>query len=306
MNKPNFLVAGFPKCGTTSIYEYLKIHPEVYLPETKELHYFTQSFLVQSINGPNDDHILSKVLLTSDFQYLNNYQSVKNEIAIGDCSPSYASFPDCIPKIKELLGADVKIIIMLRNPIDRAYSNYRHLVRQGRETSSFLEAIQLEDKRLESGYSDFWGYKCNSLYYERIKKFKNEFANVLIIPFEKLVADKNQFLNLLAFLEVDKSYDTDYLNNRFNEGTNYKQGLLVSALISDNPFKRFIVNNTPKWTHKSLLKMKRSILEKNKTTQTTISIEERRFVKQYFAEDVLKLKEELQIDTSLWSDFDRS
>ena len=164
MKKPNFIIAGFPKCGTTSLHHYLNEHPQIFMPNQKELHFFTFEILSKLKNGPRDK-IVKKTQIDNSEKYLKFYREVKNEIAIGDASPSYINYPTQFPKIKEYLN-DPKLIIVLRDPINRAYSNYLHLKREQRETLSFKEAINIEEERKNKKYSDFWYYKFNSTYYD--------------------------------------------------------------------------------------------------------------------------------------------
>ena len=125
MKKPNFIIAGFPKCGTTSLHHYLSEHPQIFMPNQKELHFFTFEILSKLKNGPRDK-IVKKTQIDNSEKYLKFYREVKNEIAIGDASPSYINYPTQFAKIKEYLN-DPKLIIVLRDPINRAYSNYLHL-----------------------------------------------------------------------------------------------------------------------------------------------------------------------------------
>ena len=176
MKKPNFIIAGFPKCGTTSLHHYLNEHPEIFMPEQKELHFFTFKILSRLKNGPKDE-LVKETQINSSEKNLSYFQNVKKEIAIGDASPSYINYPSEFLKIKKYLN-DPKVIIILRDPINRAYSNYLHLKREHRETMSFEDAIGAEDERIKNKYSDFWYYKFNSTYYQKIVKAKTTFSNV--------------------------------------------------------------------------------------------------------------------------------
>ena len=88
MKKPNFIIAGFPKCGTTSLHHYLNEHPAIFMPEQKELHFFTYKILSKLKNGPKDE-LAKETQINSSEKYLSYFQNVKKEIAIGDASPSY-------------------------------------------------------------------------------------------------------------------------------------------------------------------------------------------------------------------------
>ena len=239
MKKPNFIIAGFPKCGTTSLHHYLEEHPEVYMPTQKELHFFTCNILSKLNKGPNDATV-KKTQINSSEKYLNFYKSVRNEIAIGDASPSYINYPSQFKKIKEYLN-DPKVIIILRDPIDRAYSNYLHLKREHRETLTFEEAIFKEDERKTNKYSDFWYYKFNSTYYDKIIKAKETFSNVLILTSEELSNNGEATLkNVYKFLEVDDTFKLKRKFNNFNKGGHFKENIFTKIIFQPSTLKNTI------------------------------------------------------------------
>ena len=168
-NLPNFIVVGAPKAGTTSLYYYLKQHPQIYLPSQKELHFFTYRILIEKSAGPGDESSLKK-LCSSLSEYCEYYRNVTDEKAIGEVSPSYFYHSDVSEKIIQTLG-NIKIVICLRNPIDRSYSNYLHKLRNGVETLTFKDALLEENNRRVMGWGDFWFYSGHSLYYDKVRKY---------------------------------------------------------------------------------------------------------------------------------------
>ena len=183
MKRPNFIIAGFPKCGTTSLFHYLKQHPEIFMPKQKELHFFTQPQIFKLNKGPKDK-VVKQPHIKSEKEYLELFKSVKDEVAVGDASPSYINYPENFGMIKQYLN-DPKVIVIVRDPIDRAYSNYLHLKRELRETMDFFSALKNEDNRREESYSDFWYYRFNSTYYKKILMAKKTFSNVLVLTSEE-------------------------------------------------------------------------------------------------------------------------
>ena len=239
MKKPNFIIAGFPKCGTTSLHHYLDEHPEIYMPIQKELHFFTCNILSKLNKGPKDA-IVKKIQINNSEKYLNFYKSVRNETAIGDASPSYINYPSQFKKIKEYLN-DPKVIIILRDPIDRAYSNYLHLKREHRETLTFIESILKEDERKTNKYSDFWYYKFNSTYYDKIIKAKETFSNVLILTSEELSNNVDATLkNVYKFLEVDDTFKLKRKFNNFNKGGHFKENIFTKIIFQPSTIKNRI------------------------------------------------------------------
>ena len=144
--KPNFYVVGAPKCGTTSLYRYLSEHPQIFLPKKKELHFFSRPELDRYSKGTGDRQVLQSLP-----RQLHEYESFYNgvsasEIAIGDISPSYFVHLGAAARIKSY-NNEAKVIVCLRNPIDKAFSQYMHQVALGKEPLSFYQAIEAEEDR---------------------------------------------------------------------------------------------------------------------------------------------------------------
>jgi len=299
MKKPNFIIAGFPKCGTTSLHHYLDEHPEIYMPAQKELHFFTFNILSNLNNGPKDA-LVKKTQINNSEKYLNFYKGVTNEIAIGDASPSYINYPGQFKKIKEYLN-DPKVIIILRDPINRAYSNYLHLKRENRETLSFKEAIFKEDERKTNKYSDFWYYKFNSTYYDKIIKAKETFSDVLILTSEELSNNGEATMkNVYKFLEVNDTFKLKRKFNNFNKGGHFKQNIFTKIIFQPSTLKNTIkqfIKPTP------FLKIIISKIANNFSKKPQkIDKESLKYLKKHFKNEVEKL-ETLNIDTTKWRDY---
>ncbi|MBI52357.1 MAG: sulfotransferase [Flavobacteriaceae bacterium] len=299
MKKPNFIIAGFPKCGTTSLHHYLDEHPEIYMPIQKELHFFTCNILSKLNKGPKDA-IVKKTQINNSEKYLNFYKSVRNETAIGDASPSYINYPSQFKKIKEYLN-DPKVIIILRDPIDRAYSNYLHLKREHRETLTFIESILKEDERKTNKYSDFWYYKFNSTYYDKIIKAKETFSSVLILTSEELSNNVDATLkNVYKFLEVDDTFKLKRKFKNFNKGGHFKENIFTKIIFQPSTIKNRIkkfIKPTPFLKNK-ISKIANIFSKKPKKMDP----ESLKYLKKYFKKEVEKL-ETLNIDTSKWRDY---
>ena len=299
MKKPNFIIAGFPKCGTTSLHHYLNEHPQVFMPEQKELHFFTFKILSKLKNGPKDEFV-KETQINSSEKYLSYFQNVKKEIAVGDASPSYINYPSEFLKIKKYLN-DPKVIIILRDPINRAYSNYLHLKREHRETMSFEDAIGAEEERINNKYSDFWYYKFNSTYYQKIVKAKTIFSNVLILTIEEL--DKDPIITMkkvYKFLGVNNNLSFKTISEKFNVGGNYKKNFATKIIFQPSKFKNRIKRFVkPKSFLKIILMRLTSILRSKPEKIDQNLIDE---LKNYFKDDVENLKK-LDVNVSNWKDY---
>jgi len=143
---PNFFILGAAKCGTTSLYNYLKQHPDTYMSPVKEPCFFCETF--QIIKDP--------------VAYARLFNAVENETAIGEASHVYFSSPSSAETLRAFFPK-AKFVLVLRHPADRAYSLYHHMRRYGYETiASFEKALEAEEKRFQS---KFFRRHCNQYIY---------------------------------------------------------------------------------------------------------------------------------------------
>ena len=207
---PNFMCLGAAKSGTTSLYDILIQHPDIYIPMFKEPHFF---------DIPEN---YSKGI---EWYKNNYYKNIDNQL-LADFTPSYLFEKKAARRIFNDIGRDIKFLIIIRHPVDRAYSHYLHSCRDQHEDLSFPEAIKLEDKRLSRflNQGDYLSYLRHSyfhqsLYGDMIEEYLKYFPlkNFLFIHFEdEFIRDRNQtILRILDFLEIrnDIELDLDFKSN---------------------------------------------------------------------------------------------
>ena len=291
---PNFLIIGASKCGTTALYYYLKQHPEISFPDLKEPKYF--SSLNQSFphNGVGDKSV-DKYVIKSLHAYNKLFADIVNK-RVGDASPDSLYFYDKTAiHIKETLG-DIPIIIMLRNPVKRAFSAFMYLKRDSREKLNFSDGLLAESKRLEDNWDFIWGYKKCGLYYNRVKLFMDNFSNVKVILQEDLKNDTLASLHdIYSFLELDTKFKTD-VSIKHNE-SGIPNNIFSRVLLSrNNIFSTFIRELMKKFIPRNLLEKVASkslesmpILEKDEIA-----------LKPYFFNDICKLEKLINKDLSSW------
>ena len=178
-NLPNFLIVGAAKCGTSSLHNYLNQHPDVYMPSYNEqgMKVKEPRFLIKNLVK---DRLHNGIWNLESYQALFNH--VVNEKAIGESTVLYLYYyNEAIKNIKKYLGDDVKIIIMLRNPVDRAFSAYTHVSRSMKELLSFEEALKIEKNRLENDIvlTPMVMYKNMGLYHDMVKAYIDNFKNII-------------------------------------------------------------------------------------------------------------------------------
>lgn len=136
---PDYLLIGAQRSGTSSLYGYLVQHPCVGRAATKELHYFDINF------SKGLDWYSTQFLRGARF-YVKRF--FRRPFVIGEASPYYLFHPHAPRRIRKVLPG-VKLVALLRNPVERAYSHYHHEVRKGCESLTFEDAIEAEDRRLK-------------------------------------------------------------------------------------------------------------------------------------------------------------
>jgi len=136
---PDFLIIGAQRCGTTSLFNYLSQHPDIYPSFPKEVHYFSNYY------KKGTAWYRSHFPLTWQKKYRELVQGRK--FMTGEATPYYFSHPHAPRRIFNALPK-VRLFLLLRNPVDRAFSHYQYEVKMGIESLSFEEAIDKEEDRL--------------------------------------------------------------------------------------------------------------------------------------------------------------
>lgn len=241
--KRYLVIAGASKCGTTSIHHWLRSHEQLFFPKMKEVHFFSYPNLTQRKGGPGDRAIVSTLCDTfKKFELL--FLNANKEVCI-DNSPSYFFFSEDSSKRIEQALPNSKVLIILRNPVDKIYSQYMHLVRDGREELDFETALKREGERESAGYSDMWLYKKSGFYFARVKDFLDTFGKdrVKVMFFEDMKRDPHSFIeNLVNFIEV--SNDFNLQNTKAYNISGLPKSKYVSKYLLNGPLyvfaKKFI------------------------------------------------------------------
>lgn len=296
---PNFLIAGAAKSGTSSLYHYLKQHPEIYMSPVKETMYFV-SEIYNSISRNDPRHKIADRKVTLFEDYIKLFEAA-TEKAIGEASTPYLYYHEtAIPKIIKYLG-DVKIIIILRNPVERAYSSYYHLVaRAGVENASFENFIKMEEQRKRENW-DILNFPIDlGFYYNQVQAYLNNFTRVKIVLLDDLKKDPLKLLKeLFGFLEVYDSFtpDTRVVHNKT---TVVRNNLTGSFLTTDNFIKRSLKSLmkgfVPQKTISELGQKARDLnMRKKRMNPNAI-----KFLKETYCSDILKLQTIIGKDLSHW------
>ncbi|MBU0732034.1 sulfotransferase [Patescibacteria group bacterium] len=305
-NLPNFLIVGAPKSGSTSLFYYLRQHPDIYLSAVKEPKFITSQFLNIPHQGPKDTE-LEKLFIPDYQDYLELFSGVKNQKAIGESSVDNLYFyKRAIPLIKKYFG-NPKIIIMLRNPVDRAYSHYLHHRRDLVEDLSFEEALEAEKERKENNWYFRWYYSDVGFYYNQVKAYLENFSNIKIFLTDDLKEHPQELLSeLFQFLEIDDSFSPD-VSFKFNVSgapeKNKKKKALHYLITKQSRWFEFklkkIILTKPYFPKERIIKVVEGAKNRN-IKKPEMDPETRKQLQALFRDDILKIQELIGRDLGHW------
>lgn len=287
---PNFLIIGAHKAGTTSLYRYLDQHPQIFMSALKEPHFF--SFLNHPLNF-NDPGFnpatLRSVSTIEDYQSL--FLEAGDAIAVGEASPSYLYMPQAASNIFHYLP-EVKLIAILRNPADRAYSNFLHCrARKYHEPlEDFAEALKAEAARIVDNWSPLWHYKQMGFYYEQLRRYYQLFPKeqIQIFLYDDFQTDPSAMLRkIFLFLQVSPEFESDLTKRHNVSGVPKNEGwrLMVQYLS---------------WTRALLPARAKQTVKKRVLIRPPFPVAVRKQLIKLYKEDIRQLQALIQRDLTHW------
>ena len=296
---PNFLIVGAAKSGTSSLHNYLNQHKDVFMPSynNKGMKVKEPRFLIKDLV----EHRLHNGIWSWE-EYQSLFDSVKKEKAIGESTVLYLYYYEhSINNIKKYLGDDIKIIIMLRNPTDRAYSAFQHVSRGFKEQHSFEQALEIEEGRLDRNpeLTPMVMYKDMGMYSEMVQAYKNSFENVHVILYEDFRDNtKEEMIKTFEFLELSKDENIDFITQHNVGGKRWKNKNMKYIFMNQNPIKSLLKILIPKKIRYAFRK-KLVNISTNKVVEMNEQTREK--LNSIFKEDVQKLSEIINRDVTHWT-----
>lgn len=221
---PNFLVIGAMKAGTTSLHRYLRAHPQVFMPEEKELHFF----------------VAERHWGRGQCWYEAQFSEAAGAVAVGEASPTYSMHPEFsgVPdRVAELLP-DVRLVYCLRHPIERMRSHYLHELEKGRERAPIDRALATDPRYLDT-----------SRYAMQLEQYLARFSaeQILIITAEQLRRDRTATVRrVLRFLGVDAGWpDSRLLDPEYHRTSNKRVRRPLAEAALRVPGTRAVVRLVP-------------------------------------------------------------
>lgn len=294
---PDFLIVGAAKSGTTSLYYYLGKHYQIFMSEIKEPWFFS---IVD--NPPNYTSLGKPAHIKWKIEdYIELFKNVKGDLLMGEASPIYLyTYQKSIENIKRFYSKiykKLKIVIILRDPIDRAFSQYVMFKRDNVENLSFKEAIKPDtiEQRLKDNWNVFYDYVGFGMYYNQLKAYIEEFPEVKIFLYDDLVNDQEKLLkDIYDFLNIEciNIVDKEIYNKSGIPKNKFLHKLIFQQPLYLKPLKYLITKNIrSKIIHK--------IFELN-LEKPRMDNKEKKYLNSIFEEDIKKTARLINRDLSHW------
>lgn len=297
MRTPDFLVVGTARAGTTALHSYLRQHPEIFLPKLKEPCFFV-------FEGEGNKYIKGKFAfaIRNFNDYTQLFSRAELNQKIGEMSTPYLYlFEKSISTIKKYFNdyADIKIIILLRNPVDRAYSQYKWRVRDGREPLHFEDAIKEEKERMKANFSFDYFYVDRGFYYKQVKAYVENFKNVHFVYFDDFNSEPSPVLKgICRFIGVNENWNFRKIK-RQNESSVPISKSLGKLVTSENRLKYKFWFALPESVRNNLRRLFSKMNTKKSGVKKMNTLTRQQLVETY-RDDIVALQQLTGRDLSGW------
>lgn len=288
---PTFVCVGAQKAGTTSLHDILRQHPSIHLPPSKETKFFC------------NDELFAR---GADF-YAQFFAGAADRPVVGEIDPDCLYHPEAAARMRQTLGPGLRVIVMLRNPADRAYSHYLMSRSRGYETEPFQVALEREAERLSAGAfeREHFSYLARGRYSEQIERYLGAFGRdrLHVVLFEAdFLGDRDATVRrLLAFVGAsDASLDTQVRSNLATEPrVRWIQNLFYGSERARGVVRAAV--GSPAWKTRLRVIVERWNARPAAVPRLTPEVRER-VMRDYFAAETPRLEELLGRSLDSWRD----
>jgi hypothetical protein len=208
VRRPDFFIVGAPKSATTAMYEYLRVHPQIFMPDAKEFHYFGTDLVRRRGTRP------------TEAEYLRYFEGATEELRVGEASVLYLQSTRAAEEIREF-SPQARIIIMLRNPVEMMHALHSELLSIGiEEIRDFGEALAAEPERASgaripaaTNIVDALLYRSCAHFAQQVQRYLDLFGTerVHVVVYDDLRADTPAaYRSVLQFLDVDPTFEPSF------------------------------------------------------------------------------------------------
>lgn len=310
MKTPNFIIAGAAKAGTTSIYHYLNGHPDVYMSPIKEPHYFCDDIRCENFSKSYQKKVcfdMKKYLDSAALEkrhinfvenlkdYCQLFREIKKEVIAGEASVGYLYSQVAAEKIYKF-NSDMKIVMVLRDPVERAFSHWVMNLRGNNVCrSSFLDAVKKDQEIEEKGWSKSRLYIELGLYHKQVKRYLDIFPreHVLILLYDDLCTDPDAFFKkLFEFLQI--------MPMSIDAGQRYNSAFIPKYPALNDAINKMKINKlVTKFLSKDVKNKIKKSLSDNKNIPKLTSLD-RGDLQCYFDADIVLLEKLIDRNLSAW------
>src|ERR1017187_5739502 len=309
-----FLLVGAPKAGTTSLYHYLRQHPQIYMSPIKEPNYFASEISIENVCEGMRDHARRDVEALHEYlsgpmselrfggmisewaDYLKLFQRARGARAVGEASVCYLWSRTAAANIFAK-APEARIIAVLRNPADREFSEYWHSVNAGVTRITFRQAIETSLHRKSDQFAVFYPFLEFGLYYEQVRRYLDVFGRdrVRIYLFENEYRKRLQQMlaEIFGFLGLDRGFTPDMSERRLE--SQVPQSLALNYLLKRHGLWERLKSLCPEFLRPPL----KALVFKRRGSPT-IDAGDREYLVAYYREDIGKLAKLLGRDLSCW------
>lgn len=295
---PTFLVIGAARSGTTSLFAYLRQHPEIFVSEPKESNFFAYQDKLLECKGPGADYINNSVTTLDEYKKL--FKGSDSFKAVGEVCPLYLYEPDAPENIHKLIP-NAKLIAILRNPLEQAFSHFLYAKRQALEPlDDFAKALEQESDRIKKGWQPVFAYSQFPQYASQLKRFYALFPRdqIRIYLYEDYERDPAAILrNICQFIGADENFAID-TTTRLNAG-----GVPKSSLIQDLVMKPYLVTRlVGMFLPERFKEWVREVVSDNNLSRPEFPEKARERLKASLEPDIRELQSLIGRDLSAWLD----
>lgn len=293
---PSFMIIGAARAGTTALYDLVRQHPQVFMSAIKEPNYFAFEGEPLDWRGPGNEFVNNSVARWEDYTAL--FADAPAGMAMGEATPLYLWAPDAAKRIRARLP-DVKMIAVLRNPIEQAFSHYLYARAQMIEPlDNFEAALQAEPQRLADHWQPLFQYSTFPRYAEQLRRFYAEFPadQLKIFLYEDYRSDPKTMLSqIFAFIGVDPAFVPD-ITHETNMGGQPRHQWLQNLVMRPNPIASLASLVVPN----SARRMIRDMVSRRNLARDQMSPAAKAWLTNALRDDISQLQDIIGRDVSHW------
>jgi hypothetical protein len=245
--QPNFFIIGAARSGTSALAEMVRQHPDAFVTRPKEPHFLAFAGTTPHFTGPGDEAHINRIVVTRYEDYMRLYEDTR-AAARGDASVSTLYYADeSVPNLARFFP-DARLIVILRNPVDAAYSNYQYMRVRGFEPLDFEQALDDEERRIDAGWHHQWHYQRLGMYSVQLRPFLEEAGpeRVLVLFYDDLQDQPEvTLMRAFRFLRIDPEANVN-MRLRVNVSGQPRSRLLQRGIQFATAHPR--IKRATKWT----------------------------------------------------------